>query len=130
MWNRSEHISIVDKGLTVDGTISSKGRLIIKGVVKGTLVGETVIIAEEGAVYADVKVASMTIGGRFEGEIKASDELIILSTGNCAGKIVCKDFVVEAGGVLNAEITSIAVHNSKSGKDLTAPAKKSFTVKT
>ena len=98
----SKDFSIIDKELTVDGTVSTKGRLIIKGVVKGTLIGETVIIAEEGAVYADTKVKSMTIGGTFEGEVRASNELILLSTGNCSGKIVCKDFVVETGGILNA----------------------------
>ncbi len=129
MWNKSENISIIDKGLTAEGTISCKGRLIIKGIIKGTLVGETVIIAKEGAVYADTKVVSMTIGGKFEGEVKAS-ELIILSTGNCAGKVVCKKFVVEAGGILNAEIISITDHDPKSGKDIAAPAKKSFTIKT
>jgi cytoskeletal protein CcmA (bactofilin family) len=114
----SKDFSIIDKELTVDGTVSTKGRLIIKGVVKGTLIGETVIIAEEGAVYADAKVKSMTIGGTFEGEVRASNELILLSTGNCSGKIVCKDFVVETGGILNAQVTCITGQESISKKDL------------
>ena len=114
----SKDFSIIDKELTIDGTVSTKGRLIIKGVVKGTLIGETVIIAEEGAVYADTKVKSMTIGGTFEGEVRASNELILLSTGNCSGKIVCKDFVVETGGILNAQVTCITAHESISEKDL------------
>jgi len=104
---KSKDFSIIDKALTVDGTIATKGRLIIKGTVKGTLEGDTVVIAKEGAVYADTKVASMTIGGTFEGDIHASRELIILSTGNCSGRVECKDFVVEAGGVLNAQVTCI-----------------------
>jgi cytoskeletal protein CcmA (bactofilin family) len=44
--NKSDEFSIIDKELTVDGTLSTKGRLVIKGVVKGTLVGENVIIAD------------------------------------------------------------------------------------
>ena len=48
MKNISKDFSIIDKGLTVDGTISSKGKLLIKGTVKGTLLGENVIIAKEG----------------------------------------------------------------------------------
>jgi cytoskeletal protein CcmA (bactofilin family) len=114
----SKDFSIIDKELTVDGTVSTKGRLIIKGVVKGTLIGETVIIAEEGAVYADTKVKSMTIGGTFEGEVRASNELILLATGNCSGKIVCKDFVVETGGILNAQVNCITAQESISKKDL------------
>ena len=123
MKNKSKDFSIIDKELTVDGTISSKGKLVIKGVVKGTLIGETVIIAEEGKVFADTKASSMTIGGTFEGEIRASTELIILSTGNCSGKVVCKDFVVEAGGILNAKVNCITSQDIKSGQGLLAVEK-------
>jgi len=123
MKNKSKDFSIIDKELTVDGTISSKGKLVIKGVVKGTLIGETVIIAEEGKVFAETKASSMTIGGTFEGEIRASKELIILSTGNCSGKVVCKDFVVEAGGVLNAQVNCITSQDSKSQQELLAVKK-------
>jgi cytoskeletal protein CcmA (bactofilin family) len=123
MKNKSKDFSIIDKELTVDGTISSKGKLVIKGVVKGTLIGETVIIAEEGKVLADSKASSMTIGGTFEGEVRASKELIILSTGNCSGKVVCKDFVVEAGGILNAQVNCITSKDSKAGQGLLAVKK-------
>lgn len=118
MKNKSKDFSIIDKELTVDGTISSKGKLVIKGIVKGTLIGETVIIAEEGKVFADTKASSMTIGGTFEGEIRASKELVILATGNCSGKVVCKDFVVEAGGVLNAQVNCITSQDSKSQQEV------------
>jgi len=109
---KSKNISIIDQGAIIDGTFSCKGRLVIKGTVKGTLLGDIVIIAKEGAVYADIKAASITIGGIFEGEINGADELIILSTGNCSGKIICKDLAVEAGGVLNAEVTCTKIHDS------------------
>jgi cytoskeletal protein CcmA (bactofilin family) len=121
--NESQGFSIIDKELTVDGTISTKGRLIVKGVAKGTLVAQHVVIAEEGAVYADAKVGSITIGGIFEGEVRAIKELIILSTGNCKGKIVCKDLVVETGGILNAHVTCIAARNDDSEPILIASEK-------
>ena len=91
--------------------ISSKGKLIIKGTVKGTLVGETVIISKEGAVFADTKADCVTIGGTFEGKIRVSRDLTILATGNCSGKVIYKDLVVEPKGILNAQ----AICNS--GKD-------------
>jgi cytoskeletal protein CcmA (bactofilin family) len=122
--SKSKDFSIIDKELTIDGTVSTKGRLIVKGVVKGTIIGENVVIAEEGAVYADTKVASITIGGTFEGELRASKELIILSTGRCKGKIVCKDFVVETGGILNAQVTTITEKTSSPTKGLLSSGKK------
>ena len=56
-----------------------------------------VVISEDGAVYAETNVNSITIGGTFEGDIKASKEFVVLSTGKCTGKVECKDLVVEAG---------------------------------
>ncbi len=103
--SKSKNLSIIDRDIVVDGTISSKGQLVIKGTVKGTINGETIVIAEEGAVYCDIKVTGITIGGTFEGALEASEELIILSTGYCAGHVECKDLIVESGGVLNAEVT-------------------------
>ena len=105
MTHLSKDFSIIDKELTVDGTVSTKGRLIIKGLLKGTVIGENVVIAEEGSVFAVANVASMTIGGTFEGEIRASKKLILLSTGKCTGKIICKDLVVETGAICNAHVT-------------------------
>lgn len=107
----SEDFSIIDKELTIDGTVSTTGRLIVKGILKGTVIGKNVVIAEKGSVYANAKVASMTIGGTFEGEIRALKKLILLSTGKCTGKVVCKDLVIETGGILNAQVTCL------SGKD-------------
>jgi len=115
--DKSKNFSLIDKGLIVEGTVSCKGKLIIKGTVKGTLSGEIVIIAEEGAAYTDAQVRSMTIGGTFEGNLKASEELIILSSGVCSGQVVCKDLVVEAGGILNAEVSCIKIQEIKSPKD-------------
>ena len=122
--NESKEFSIIDKGLTIDGTVSTNGRLIIKGLVKGTLVGKDVVIAEEGTLYADAQVESVTIAGVFEGQIRAAKELIILSTGNCKGEIVCKDFSVEAGGILNARVTCVADGERISKKDLPTSEKK------
>ncbi|MBN1931419.1 MAG: polymer-forming cytoskeletal protein [Desulfobacterales bacterium] len=105
MGNKAEKFSIINEGLSIDGKVSTKGRLIIKGKVTGTLIGETVIIAEEGFVQAETRVDRITIGGVFEGEIKACDELKILSTGKCAGEVTCKNIMVEAGGLINAKLT-------------------------
>jgi cytoskeletal protein CcmA (bactofilin family) len=103
--DKSKNFSIIDKGLTVEGKVSCNGQLVIKGTVKGTLDGEIIVIAEDGVAYADAKVTSMTIGGKFEGKVVASEELIILSTGKCSGTVICNNLVVESGGNLNAEVS-------------------------
>lgn len=100
------NLSIIDQELKIDGSISSSGKLIIRGQVTGTIDGDVVIIAKEGRVNSSATtVSSITIGGNFHGELSAAKELIILNTGNCAGKVECRDLIVENGGILNAEVT-------------------------
>ncbi len=113
----NQNLSIIDKELKIEGSILSRGKLIIKGQVNGTIKGDVVIIAEDGLVDSSAtEVSSITIGGNFKGEIIASKELIILATGKCAGNVACKDLIVENGGVLNAKVsckTSSSINSSK-----------------
>lgn len=114
----SKNLSIIDKELKIEGSISSSGKLIIKGQITGTIDGDVIIIAEDGQVNSSsTKVSSITIGGNFKGQLIASKELIILSTGTCAGKVECKDLIVENGGVLNAEITCKTASKIATEKD-------------
>lgn len=109
MKTEQKQFSIIDEGFTVEGTVIGKGRLVIKGTVKGALEGDHVVIAEEGAVYAEARAAVMTIGGVFDGRLEVNKELVILATGKCSGEVICNDLVVEAGGLLNA---TVACRNS------------------
>ena len=120
--NSTNNFSVIDQGLTVEGNISSRGKLIIRGTVRGRLNGKTVIIAEEGSVYADTHVASLIVGGTFEGDIRASDELVILSTGRCTGRVTCRDLVIEAEGVINAQVSSIAMQEQHTEENLSTAA--------
>lgn len=107
MKDDHKKFSIIDEGFTVDGTVTGKGRLVIKGTVKGAVTGDNVVIAEEGAVYADARANEITIGGIFDGQVEAQKALVILSTGKCSGQVKCHDLVVEAGGILNATVVCI-----------------------
>jgi cytoskeletal protein CcmA (bactofilin family) len=101
-----KNFSIIDEGFTIEGTVTGKGRLVVKGTVKGAIEGDSVVIAKEGAVYADARAGVMTIGGIFEGQLDVEKELTILASGKCSGQVKCRDLVVEAGGILNATVSS------------------------
>jgi cytoskeletal protein CcmA (bactofilin family) len=96
--------SIVEKGLTIDGSVSFKGQLVVKGTIRGTLVGDHVVIEEDGVVVADTRAAFITIGGTFNGKLAVSGKLVLLSTGNCSGIIKCQEVEMEPGAVLNGEV--------------------------
>ena len=117
MGNKNSNISIFDSELRLKGAFSFKGRLIIKGSFEGTIAGENLIIAEEGVVLAEINAENVTIGGQFEGYITALNEVVILSTGICSGKISCKSLVVETGGLLNGDIRCTKDLNTESEKE-------------
>lgn len=102
--NKTKNLSIIDNDLRVEGELSSEGKLVIKGIVKGTISGESLIIAEEGQVYSDMEVNDVTIGGVYEGKINAKGKVVILSSGKCTGTVTCNDLIVESGGIINAEL--------------------------
>ncbi len=112
MKNEEKKFSIIDEGFVVEGMVVGKGRLVIKGTVKGSVNGDNVMIAEEGTVHAEARANVMTIGGQFEGQLEVDKELVILSTGRCSGQIKCNDLVVEAGASLNAAVNCITTKAS------------------
>jgi len=122
MGKLTDAISIIDRGLSIDGLISSRGKLIIKGAVKGRIEGETLVIARGGKLHADVNVMRMTVGGSYVGELHAKEELVILKTGQCSGSISCKNLTIEAGGVLNGRIAGISGTTGPQDSMETSPA--------
>ena len=116
-------LSIIDDGITVEGSIEFTGELLIRGRLSGKVTGETVTIAEEGAVKADMKIKRMTVGGLFDGEVQAADELIILPSGQCRGKVICKNLVVQEGGMLNADVSHLGSPGGYREKKISAPTK-------
>ncbi|MFZ5573467.1 MAG: bactofilin family protein [Thermodesulfobacteriota bacterium] len=109
MKKRSKNLSIIDNELEVTGTIVSTGSLVVRGCVRGNVKGEDIIIADEGSIYGDVEAATLTVGGIFEGEVLATESLVILSTGRFTGAATCRDLVMESGGLLNATVQSFTM---------------------
>jgi len=104
MADKEEGLSIIDKDCLVEGTLNVKGKLIVAGSLKGTLIGNTVVTAKGSRVNAPAKVREMIIGGEFQGDITVYETLRILSTGVFSGKIVCKSITLETGGKLNGRV--------------------------
>lgn len=123
MSRKKTYLSIVDDGFSVEGTIEFSGELLIRGRVGGNVKGDTVTIAEEGTAQADMTVRRLTIGGCFEGTVQAADELVVLATGRCSGRVQCLNLVVHEGGRLNADVRQISRQDTYRQTKLSSPAK-------
>jgi len=104
MSTKNQGLSILDKGLVINGEIESNGEVIVRGKVKGTLKAETLVIADTGNVDADCTVDGVIIGGEYNGNLTVNGIMKILATGKCSGKVLCQDMVVENGSTLNASV--------------------------
>ncbi|MDM8538663.1 polymer-forming cytoskeletal protein, partial [Desulfobacterales bacterium HSG17] len=115
-----------------EGNLSCTGKIIINGTIKGTLKGDFITIGEQGIVFAETTANSLTIAGRFEGDLKSAKSLTILSGGYCDGDVTCHDLVVEPGGVLNGRVNRSSIKELPGkelpGKELPGPG--SIQVKT
>lgn len=113
MKAKGHKFSIIDQGLTVDGSVVGHGNLVVKGTVKGKLSGDSVVISQEGTVRAETNVRTLTVGGCFEGRAETSGQLLVLASGRCSGEMVCADLVLEPGGRLDARVTCNGVSRSQ-----------------
>jgi cytoskeletal protein CcmA (bactofilin family) len=120
---KTSSLSIIDDGIAVDGSIEFTGELLIRGRLTGKVTGDTVTIAEEGTVKADMQIKHMTVGGLFEGEVQVAEELVILPNGECRGKVICKRLVVQEGGILNADVSHLGGAGGYREKKVSAPSR-------
>jgi cytoskeletal protein CcmA (bactofilin family) len=129
MGKPTESISIINEGLTIEGTVECRGRMIVNGTIQGKVIGDDIVIGRTGTITSPEAAAeNVTVGGAFEGDLHAKRELIILATGTCGGKVRCRNLVVEPGGVLNAEITRIT-DSAPGGPAADIPPKKRPEIK-
>jgi cytoskeletal protein CcmA (bactofilin family) len=109
MTNRkSNAFTVIDEGTELEGTLSFQGRSIINGVLKGHVAGYHITIGEKGLIDAEITADHLMVAGELSGNISVSERLVILKSGKCAGKVTCKDLMVEPGGVLNAQVHRIS----------------------
>ena len=105
---KKERLSIIDKNLTIEGTLQFKGKIIVAGTLHGNMHGEHALTTKGSDIHADVKIDEMTIGGSFQGNIIAYKWLRISPTGNVTGNLFCNTLIIEPGGILNGKVERLA----------------------
>ncbi len=111
---------IVGPDIKLKGEINDCDTIIVEGRVEATTDSRVLQIAESGAFAGTVGIDVAEIRGRFQGELTARQKLVIYSTGSVTGKIRYGKIVIEEGGELNGDVSSLAA--AKSGVAL-SPAR-------
>ena len=98
--------NIIAKNTKFVGDLSSEGDFRIDGTLDGTL--ETkgrVIIGLDGSIQGKVLCENADIEGKFSGELKVNKMLTIKASASIGGEVVLGKLSVEPGAAFNASCT-------------------------
>ena len=96
------------KSTVFNGTMRFSKSLKIDGRFEGEIISSGFLYVEDGAVVkADIKVGSIVIGGVIHGNIEATENLEMLSTGQVYGNIKTKKLRIADGVVFEGKCEMI-----------------------
>lgn len=104
--------SILSKEIFVEGQINSPGIIEIEGKVKGSIVGNSVIIREDGFVEGKIEVDSISIRGKFEGDLKAKN-ISVFKKARITGNIEYQSLSVEDGAYIDGQFKKLGERAKK-----------------
>ena len=86
--------------------------LVVEGRVEATMDSRVIRIAEQGSFTGKVSIDIAEIHGSFDGELTARCQLIIHATGRVSGKIRYGKLVIDEGGELCGDISTLSAEKS------------------
>ena len=101
----TDQINIIGKGITIRGSMTGGGGLVIEGRVEGQIALKNhLTIESSGKVEADIRADELTINGEASGNIDASARVAINNTARVEGDVKAPRVVIEDGAVFNGSI--------------------------
>jgi cytoskeletal protein CcmA (bactofilin family) len=88
--------------LHIAGTITSKSSLMIKCSLDGEIVSEGLLIVSPTAkVKAKVTTKNLVCHGEIQGDVTASEQVVLKKTAVQTGNITTPSIMIESGSVMN-----------------------------
>lgn len=142
MWGKSKDsakpVSKVDtligRNTEVLGDVRFTGGLHVDGVVKGRVVASedehaALSISEGGKVEGDVRVPHLILNGTVEGDVVASQGIVLSSKARVNGNVFYNVLEMNAGATVNGQLVhesggeqlALTASTDESGKEADAP---------
>lgn len=104
----SEDIHI-GENTSFEGSFETLGTIFVDGqLTKARVRAAQLSIGPRGRLDGEVVVSRAEIGGSFSGRITVALELVLRSTANIEGEIVCAELVTHRGAAIQAQVGSHA----------------------
>lgn len=98
----------VGRDICLNGEITSCDKLVVEGRVEASLSNARVIeVAPTGFFRGAAQVEEADISGRYEGELIATDKLIVRAGGQISGSIRYGKIVIESGGEISGDMQTL-----------------------
>ena len=110
-------VSVISDEITITGSVTSSGNLIINGNVDGEINCESLEIGPSGVVTGTVKAGQCFLAGKLEGKLSART-VNIASTGDLNGRLSYGKLEIETGANIalklrkTKQLSDISVENS------------------
>jgi cytoskeletal protein CcmA (bactofilin family) len=97
--------TIIGQGIVVDGEISGTDPVTIEGTVKGRITTEnTVTVAADGIVEADVETPEVLVAGQVTGDVVAGERVELMADCRVVGDIKSARISIADGAAFKGHI--------------------------
>ena len=94
--------TVLADDLHITGTITFKSSLMIKGSLDGEIVSEGLLIVGPTAkVKAKITTKNLVSHGEIQGDVTASEQVVLKKTAVQTGNITTPSIMIESGSVMN-----------------------------
>ena len=96
----------IGKSVIIKGELSGSEDLYIDGQVEGSieLSGNQLVIGPNGQVRANVNAKNVTVQGKLDGNIRATDRVELQKSAITVGDVVSKRISIEDGAYLKGKV--------------------------
>jgi cytoskeletal protein CcmA (bactofilin family) len=95
-------VTVIAEDLHIKGTITFKTSLMIKGSLEGEIISEGMLVVGPTAkIDATITTKSLVSHGVIQGDVTASEQVVLKGTAIHTGKITTPNIMVESGSVFN-----------------------------
>jgi len=112
-------MTMFGQGTQLTGDVNSDGDIRVDGAVKGVLHSKAkIVIGVTGVVEGDLICQNATIDGKVNGNVMASELVILTKSAFVTGDIQLKKLVVEEGARFSGKCTMGSLKVSRIAEDL------------
>jgi cytoskeletal protein CcmA (bactofilin family) len=98
-------VTMIARGVKMEGDFTSQGDVVIEGEVHGTLsTGGKLTVGSEAVIKADVTANEAEVAGRIEGNLHLSHELILHASARVKGDVTVEHATIESGAALEGKV--------------------------